>query len=176
MSPSLSSFWVMSWCYNSVLFKGSCIGCNSLLATRDDFVQATLFQFSPTWTSQRGSLKVSGSQNNEISVEAFWRHDSLIELAKQSALSQSFFPVGVYGWWQHRFDVETDSIIKAKPFGQCGNWGQHSKANISLESLRSPKCKQTCIISWLKDLVWTKVPLHNLEHRSIWSAINVLVK
>lgn len=53
--------------------------------------------------TERGSLKVSGTRNNEISVEARWRHDSWAELAKQSALSWSFFPAGVHGWWRYRF-------------------------------------------------------------------------
>lgn len=82
--------------------QGFCIGSHPLLATRDGFVQAPLFQVSPTWTSQRGSLKVSGTQNNEISVEACWCHDSADE---PKCFVMKLFPTGEYGCELHRYDM-----------------------------------------------------------------------
>lgn len=61
---SRSSLWRLcppSESYQDVIipsYSSFRIGYQPLLATRPGFVEASLFQFSPTWTSQTGSLNV----------------------------------------------------------------------------------------------------------------------
>lgn len=150
MTPSLSSFWVTSGCYSRLLYwlpstvshKGWLCGSHSL----------------PVFAYMDFTERVTQSEwHNEISVEAWWRHDSLIELAKQSALSWSFFPVGVYSWWQHRFELWKLTIITTKPFGQRGK-GEKKEEN------RAKKKKCTHLTNTELFRVWIQILLISIGH------------
>ncbi len=123
----LSRFMMLYLCPT----QGFCIGYRPPLTTRDGFVQATLSQFSRLHGLHReGHSKwVAHKQWDQCwGMLTSWQLNRgwLNKMLCHGAFSCG----GVWLMTAQFWSVETHSVIKTKPFGQCGNKekrGKHSK-------------------------------------------------